>query len=370
MGEPIRVLHVIGIMNRGGAETMIMNFYRKIDRTQYQFDFLVFHEEEGDYDKEIRELGGNIYHLPLFKVYNYFSFKKACKTFFRKHHWQIVHGHIRSCASIFLDIAKKNGSFTIAHSHSTDSNNLIIRFLFHGLTYRIRYVADYFFACSKEAGVAGFGKKVVASWNFQVLNNAIDCPLYKYSLDRYRKLREQFRYEEKKVIGHVGRFVDAKNHDFIIEVFKEIEKKDKDVILVLVGQGPLEEKIKSKVKSYNLEDKVAFLGLRNDIPDIMNLFDLFLFPSLYEGLGIVGIEAQAAGLPCVFSDKIPKLAIVTDNVEVLSLSDKAEKWADKIITKLTTFQRKDVSEIVAENGFDINIELEKLIEIYNAHKKQ
>lgn len=365
MKEPIRILHVIGIMNRGGAETMIMNFYRKIDRKRYQFDFLVFHQERGDYDDEIESLGGKIYRLPVFLIYNYFPFRTYIKHFFEKNHWPIVHGHIRSSASIYLAEAKKHGSYTIAHCHSTDSSNLLIRILFHALTHRIRYVADYFLACSKEAGIAGFGKKVVSSDDFSILYNAIDCKLYKYSLSRHQMLKQKFGFQDKTIIGHVGRFVEAKNHSFIIDVFHELHKRNKNSLLVLVGAGPLEDKVKEKVKSLHLESAVIFLGVRNDIPDIMNLFDVFVFPSLYEGLGIVGIEAQAAGLPCVFSGTIPKMAIVTDVVKQMSLNDDVTEWANIIEKQVRVIDRKDLSTVVADRGFDISVELKRLVSLYD-----
>lgn len=365
MKEPIRILHVIGKMDRGGAETMIMNFYRKLDRKRYQFDFLVFHQERGDYDDEIEKLGGRIYRLPVFLIYNYVPFRRYIKHFFKENYWPIVHGHIRSSAAIYLSEAKKHGSYTIAHCHSTDSSNWFIRTLFHVLTYRIRYVADYFLACSKEAGIAGFGRNVVSLDTFNVLYNAIDCELYKYSLNRHQMMKQKFEFQDKIIIGHVGRFVEVKNHDFIIDIFEELYRRNKNYHLVLVGAGPLENKVREKVRKLHLESNVMFLGVRKDIPDIMNLFDVFLFPSLYEGLGIVGIEAQAAGLPCVFSDAIPQMAVVTNLVKLVSLKDNVVEWANIIEEQVNEVERKDASATVANNGFDISTELTKLVSLYN-----
>lgn len=359
-----RILQVIGIMNRGGAETMIMNFYRSIDRTKYQFDFLVFSDKPGDYDAEIKELGGKIYRLPVFKIYNYFTFKAAVKRFFSEHHWDVIHGHIRSSASIYLEEAKKYGSYAVAHCHSTDGENFIIRTLYHILTYRIRYVADYFMACSIEAGKAGFGKKVINTDRFMVLKNAINCNAYRYSENRHSSLKEQFGLEKKIVIGHIGRFVEVKNHEFLVDVFYEIQKDRENAVLVLVGRGKLEKKIKEKAMQLGIEEKVKFMGVRADIPDMMNLFDVFIFPSHYEGLGIVGIEAQAAGLPCVFSDNIPQEAIITNNVIRLSLEEKAKKWAETIIKMCDKYTREDEYEVIRANGYDIENETEKLIKIY------
>jgi glycosyltransferase involved in cell wall biosynthesis len=365
MKEPIRILHVIGKMDRGGAETMIMNFYRKLDREKFQFDFLVFHEERGDYDDEIEKLGGRIYRLPVFLIYNYVSFRKHIKQFFKENYWPIVHGHIRSSAAIYLSEAKKHRSYTIAHCHSTDSSNWLIRMMFHVLTYRIRYVADYFLACSTEAGIAGFGKNVVSSDCFDVLFNAIDCGLYQYTEKRHADLKKKYNLQNKYVIGHVGRFATAKNHDFLINIFQKLEQMDDDTVLILVGKGSLEEKIRKKVAQNHLQDKVIFMGLRKDIPDIMNLFDLFLFPSLYEGLGIVGIEAQAAGLPCIFSDTIPMNAIVTDNVTRISLNAPIVEWVNTIQKYKKTFCRRDQSDCVKKSRYDIITETRKLEQLYS-----
>ena len=366
----LRVLHVIGKMDRAGAETMIMNLYRNTDRDQVQFDFMVFTDQEADYDDEIRSLGGKIYHMPAFRGINYLSLEKIIDQFFSEHHYDIVHGHIGSLAPMYLQIAKKHGSFTIAHSHATNSTDFIERTVFGIFAYPVRFVADYFFACSKQAGIDRFGKKIVESDRFEILNNGIDTKAYRYSEERHESLKKHFHLEGKNVVGHVGRFVPEKNHEFLIDVFEQMHQKNPDMILVLAGRGPLEEKIQEIVREKKLEDHVMFLGVRNDVPDLMNLFDIFIFPSKHEGLGIVGVEAQAAGLPSFVSEAIPDEAILTDHCWKLSLNENAQEWELFIKRKMMRFERIDSSEEIIKAEYDIGVTADKLQNFYLQHQKQ
>lgn len=366
--EVTRILHIIGKMDRAGSETMVMNFYRKIDREKVQFDFLVFSEEEGAYEKEIRELGGNIYRLNPYKIYNKVSFRKSCREFFREHPYKVVHGHIRSSAAIYLKEAKKSGAYTVAHSHATKGNSSINNILYTMLTYNIRNVADYFFACSGQAGIDGFGKKVVNSDRFTVLKNAIDVSKYRYTKERHEKMKEKFGMSDDYVIGHIGRFAEVKNHRFIIDVYSEIVKREKKTKLVLVGEGELRPEIERCAEDRGLSERVVFLGTRDDVADILNLFDVFVFPSIYEGLGISLVEAQAAGLPCVVSDAIVEEAIVSGDVKKLSLKAPIEAWADELLKYKNGYERKDNTALVTECGFDIENEINKLLAVYEYGK--
>lgn len=361
----LRVLRVIGKMDRAGAETMIMNIYRCIDRSRIQFDFLVFSKERGDYDDEIEALGGMIYRMESLRGYNYLIFSRRFDRFFDAHPYKIVHGHIGSLANLYVTAAKKKGAYTIVHSHATNSDRFLERIIYQILTYKTRYIADYYFACSRQAGVDRFGKKIVTSGRFKIVKNAIDCEKYRYNLERHEALKRQYGYENKLVIGHVGRMAPEKNHEFIIDIFNDIIKIEKNAVLFLVGRGPEEENIKKTVCQKGLEKKVIFGGVRDDVPDMMNMFDVFVFPSLYEGLGIVGIEAQAAGLPCFFSDAIPNEAVVTKNVCKISLSDSSEKWAKKIIEKVERYNRKDTYDLLVASGYDIKKVAEEMESFYN-----
>lgn len=352
-GSMQRILHVIGRMDRAGAETLIMNLYRNIDRSRYQFDFMVFTKTKADYDDEIEELGGRIYHMPAFNGINYPYLAYLINKFFDEHSYSVVHGHIGSLAPMYLAIAKKHGSYTIAHSHSTNSSSFLYRTTFTILAWSVRYIADYFFACSEEAGIDRFGMKIVNSDHFKIINNGIDSDLYRYSAERHEKMKEQFSLTDKIVFGHVGRFALAKNHPFLIDVFNEIHKQIPDSVLVLAGRGPDEDKIKKQVTDLDLNESVYFLGIRNDVPDLMNLFDCFIFPSFTEGLGIVGIEAQAAGLPCFMSEGIPEEAVITDHAWRMNLEDGSKKWADEICSKIADYKRNDSTEKVKKAGYDI-----------------
>lgn len=363
--ETIRILHVIGKMDRAGAEMMIMNYYRNIDRDKVQFDFLVHTNKKGDFDDEIKALGGKIYYLPQFKGYNYAKYKRACKVFFAKHNeYKAVHGHIGSCASIYLHEAKKKGIFTIAHSHNTADKNYIRKNLYKILTYKTRCVADYFFACSLQAGIDRFGKQVVNQDNFKILKNAINARDFQYTEEKRKKLVKQWNPNNEIIIGHIGRFHKQKNHEFIIEVFDKLSKKYDNIKLYLVGEGEEKEKIQLLVKNKRLNNKVEFLGIRNDINDLMMVFDLFFFPSIYEGLGVVLIEAQAAGLTCIVSEAIVDEAIITQDVIKISLQDSIDIWVTKIEESIKNQKRHNNYEIVKNAHYDIEDAAMKLQEFY------
>ena len=360
----LRVLQVIGKMDRAGAETIIMNIYRNIDHSKVQFDFMVFSAEKGDYDDEILQLGGNIYHMPAFKGYNYFRLCEEFRKFFKKHPYKVVHGHIGSLAPAYLKAAKKRGAYVIAHSHATKSNRKLDNFIFNIFSYRVRYIADYFLACSKQAGIDRFGNKIINSERFEVVNNAIDSEKYKYTLERHEKLKKKYGLESKLIIGHVGRFSPEKNHKFVIEIFDRIHKTEKNAILVLVGRGSEEKVIQKYVFEKGLAEQVRFLGVRKDVPDLMNLFDIFIFPSTYEGLGIVGIEAQAAGLPTFMSDAVPQEASVTPNVWRYPIERGTEYWKKQIIKEMAVFERKDRQAWIVDANYDIKVVAKKMEMFY------
>lgn len=365
----VRVLHVIGRMDRAGAETMIMNIYRNINRSKVQFDFLVFSEQEADYDSEIIDMGGCIYRMPKLSLSNYLALYKRFKQFFKTHSYPIVHGHIGSLAPAYLKIAKKSGAYTIAHSHSMKSNRLKSRITYNALAYWVRFIADYFMACSKEAGIDRFGKRIVNTNRFQIINNSIDSKKYQYSQERHEALKEQFNMKGKCVYGHVGRLIRSKNHEFILKVFSNICEMEENAILLLIGKGNLETDISKLAEELGIQEKVIFMGIRSDIPDIMNLMDVFLFPSLFEGFGIVGLEAQAAGLPCFFSDTIPKEAIVTENVFSYPLSWTPVQWAKNIHEIQNSFKRKDERTSIIKAGFDIEATAKGLEDFYLENAK-
>lgn len=355
----LKVLHVVTHMNRGGLETMIMNYYRKIDKTRIQFDFLVHREYRGDYDDEIEFLGGTIYRLsrlnPFSRVY-----RKELADFFDKHsEYQIVHVHQDCLSSIILKEANKHGvPVRVAHSHSSnqDKNLKYLIKLFYRLF--IPKYATNLLACGYEAGNWMF-----RGANFQVLNNAIDAQTYSFCLEKREKIRKEFGIEKNSmVIGHVGRFSPVKNHDYLIDVFNMICKK-KDAILLLVGDGELRSQMEQKVKQLNLKNRVIFTGIRSDVTDLLQAMDVFVFPSYYEGLPVTLIEAQASGLPCIISDKIPEECKITNLIKQISLDESVDIWADEIINAVQ-IERLDTFEEIKNSGFDICQNTKKLEEFY------
>lgn len=359
----IRVLQVFHGMDCGGAETMIMNLYRHIDRSKVQFDFLVHTTKKCFFDEEIRQLGGNIYSVPYYKITNGKQYKTTLDVFFKAHpEIRIVHGHLGSCAHIYLQKAKQYGCYVIAHSHNTKPKGFSLKnCLYRLFTYKTRKVADYFFGCSVAAAEYRFGKKIAHSNRCGILKNAIDVNKFSYS-DIYRnEIREEFNLGNKFVVGHVGRFNTQKNHTFLIDVFKAVHDQRPDSVLMLVGVGDLMSMIKQKVESFGLNESVIFAGLRSDVHKMMSAFDVFLFPSLYEGLPVTLVEAQAAGLPVVCSDVITNEISITNSIAFLPLGDE-KIWSANILKIDKRFDNQ--CDLVLQNGYDINSSVSCLADFY------
>lgn len=352
MGKTIRILQVIGIMNRGGAETMIMNLYRNINRTKIQFDFVENEGDEAVFDEEIQQLGGKIFRCPRYKGRNHFAYIKWWNSFFMSHagEYPIVHGHIGSTAAIYLSIAKKYGAYTIAHSHSADVGSVMYRVF----AYPTRYIADHFFTCSKAAGIARYGRKVGNdSERCQVLNNAVDTVKFVFNPQMRQQMRSALHIKENAVvIGHVGRFVEAKNHLFLIDVFSKIFKRNSNAVLLLIGDGELRPEIERAIVEKQLDNAVILTGVRPNVWDYYQAMDVFLFPSVYEGLPVSMVEAQAAGLPCCVSANVPGDAAITDLVDYLPLESGAEKWAEIALEKVGK-PRVDMRNEIQAVGFDV-----------------
>ena len=351
--EPIRILQVVTIMNRGGLETMLMNYYRTIDKDKIQFDFLVQREENGSYDEEIQYLGGHIYKIPSFNPLKHKKYLHAIDDFFKKNHkkYKIVHTHNNALGMYVLRSAKKyNIPVRIAHSHSSNySIDYKVPFLLYAKNKLKNYTTDHF-ACGESAASWLFGNKA----NVRILKNAVNLNDFNYNEKYRREIRRKYDIQDKElVIGHVGRFNKSKNHNFIISVFKEILKTT-NAKLLLVGSGDSEEKnIKELVKSLKIENKVIFAGTQTEVYKFLNAMDVFLFPSIHEGLPVTLIEAQANGLQCVISSSIPDECKITDLINFVSLKDNISNWADTVISK-GKLKRKDTSEDIKQSGFEIN----------------
>ena len=347
--EPIRILHVVTYMGRGGLETMIMNYYRCVDRSKVQFDFLVHRDFRADYDDEIESLGGIIYRLPKLIPWSS-SYNKALNCFLKSHpEHRIVHVHQDCLSGVILKAAQKCGvPVRIAHSHSSSQDkNLkyLIKLFYMRLIPRC---ATQLFACGKDAG----------DWMFRgapyrIINNAVDTAKYTYSPEIDNEMRRQLGIsKDALVIGHVGRFDAVKNHTFLVDCFLQLKKQQDRAVLLLVGDGRLRQEIQEKAKACGIADSVIFTGLRSDVPELMQAMDVFVFPSLYEGIPLTLIEAQAAGLPCLVSDGVPRECAKTDLVVHHALKDGAHIWAKQILQMRHT-ARPDTGTQIARSGYDL-----------------
>lgn len=357
--DKIRVLQLELDYKIGGIETFIYNLYKGIDRSKVQFDVLTRRDAPAR-GEELEQLGANV-----IKIHSYnhpFAYCKDLKTIFSKE-YDIIHINKNSAAIIItFYLAKKySDSVIVAHSHNTNPTKGSLSGLLHKINrgYLTR-TADYRLACSKDAGLWMFGKNVP----FQIINNAIDTERYRYNKQTRDSVRKRLGIENKWVIGHVGRFEAQKNHEFLIDIFYQISKLKSDATLMLIGEGTLENEVRGKVKNLGLEDKVIFLGRQEDTSQFYQAMDVFIFPSLFEGLSIASIEAQAAGLKSFNSDGVSKDVKITDLVEFLPLSDGAENWAERIVRDGYNYPRLDTSEQIKAAGYDIYEESAKMLDFY------
>lgn len=362
--QPIRVLNMFTIMDRGGAETMVMNYYRHIDRTKVQFDFLVHREQRGAYDDEIERMGGRIYRMCPVYPQNFSRYKRDLRTFFRAHpEYKIIHSHMSELGYFAFREAERQGvPVRICHAHNAPHGfdaKMIMRTYFKK---RMMPYLTHLFMCGEESGKWLYGEKNKS--RFIMLNNAIDAAVYSFDASKREEMRRQLDLTDELVIGHVGRFNPQKNHPFLLDIFAALLKKEPNAALLLVGGGADMPKIQAKAQELGIAERVRFLGVRSDVADLMQTMDVFAFPSLYEGLPVTMVEAQASGLPCIISDKVPPECILTDGlVNIMPLSVSPEVWAEKILT-MRAVPRTDRHEEIAAHGFDISTEAVKLQEFY------
>ena len=369
--EAIRVLHVLGSLGLGGAESRIMDLYRNIDREKIQFDFLVHTSQEGHYEEEVKALGGRIFRVPRFKVYNYLTYERKWKEFFRQHsEIKVVHGHMTSTASIYLPIARKSGvPMTIAHARSAGVDPGLKGKLTLALRRNLFRKTDYCFTCSALAGEAVFGKKAMDDRRVQLIPNAIEAAKYVYDEKTRNYIRQKLGLEGQFVIGHVGRFGFMKNHSFLLDIFQEVAKRIPKAVLMLLGEGEEMENIRLKARNMGLEDRVLFLGNQDKVSDYYQAMDYFVFPSLFEGLPGTVVEAQAAGLRCLISDSITEEVAFSPLVTRFSLQKTAEEWARQILEK-KEYRRENTLEIIKKAGFDVSGQVDWLTSFYQTAVKK
>lgn len=372
--RPSRVLHVLGGMDRGGAETMIMNYYRNIDRSIMQFDFLCMSDGEHHYDEEIRQLGGKIIHIRGAKeagaLGNIRDIKNAIQDYGP---FAAVHAHTLHHAGLVLLAARFAGiKRRISHAHSTSSHNenkLYRKIYFGIMRWLIQKNATKLLACGEAAGRYLYGDKKYDDGEVIILPLALDLSLYRNLTykDKIKKREELSIQEDTTVIGHVGRFAEPKNHMFFIPLVQELVRRTMDFKLVLVGDGLLRKEFEREVIDKGLEDQIMMLGIRSDIPELMNMFDVFVLPSLYEGLPVVLIEAQAAGLPCLISDTITtEVDMGLELVRHMSLDASFEEWSDsiKLLVDIARPNHEARELAFTTKGYDIRNSVNMLYELY------
>lgn len=358
--KKIRIIHCVGQLGMGGAETLIVNAFKYIDREHFQFDFLVFNKQKGFYDDEVKKLGGNIYYLSSLSEVGVYQYIKQLKKFFRQEQPDIVHSHMDWLGGFISYAANKAGvKNIIVHSHANQKlfeSNIISKLLITFNKYLIYRNANQCLACSKIAGSSLFRKR------FQVLFNGIDTQRFRNpNSKKIQDLRQELCIKDDEImLGTVGSMTINKNQTFLLDIMAELKKISNVYKLVIVGNGAEYANLKQKVKELDLMDYVVFTGVRREIPELMNIFDVFLLPSITEGLGIVVVEAQVSGLPCIVSNGVPKEVVIDERLVQFLAFDKM-KWIESIKQSLSIKHHQNNDYI----NYDIQTTCKVLEKIYS-----
>jgi len=362
----MKVLHVATMTNSSGVASFLMNYYRNINRGEIQFDFLSTSLSESDYSEEIYKLGGNIFFVSKYKGH-LLEYIINVKNVIENGAYDIIHCHEFLLSVISLSLAKKKGIKTrIIHSHSNYISSKYKRLLVYLFRNFWSLFATDFFACSIEAAHFLFGKR----YKYEIFNNAIEPEKFIFNNTARNDIRNDLRLSKNAfVIGYVARLDKGKNHFFLINLFRIIVQENINAYLLLIGEGTLQEEIKKYVAALGILNNVFFYGVTKKVHELYSVMDVFVFPSLFEGFGIVGIEAQCAGLPVIASTNIPKAMQVTNLVHWLDLEIGAEEWAKKVLEFSMFHKRMNMSKIITQNGYNIKIECKKLEMEYFRLKK-
>ncbi|KAA0763657.1 glycosyltransferase family 1 protein [Bacillus sp. SH5-2] len=368
-----RVLHIVSAMNRGGAETLLMNVYRNIDKSKVQFDFVSHRTEKCDYDKEIAVLGGKVYRIPSLGQVGPFAYIKELTKIMSDNRYVAVHAHTDYQGGFAAVAAKMVGiKKRVCHSHSNNWSQGVgikAQITLKVLQLIIKYAGTDYCACSIEAARFLFGKRIINDNRIELIKNGIDINQFTdVDMRDVASVRKELNIpDEVKIIGHIGRFSESKNHIFILQVLKEILKSDVNFIAVLVGDGPLKSSIELKAKELGVNNNIRFLGVRKDIPRLLKAFDVFLFPSLFEGFGIVTLEAQCSGTPCIVADTIPKNTDMGLGImSFISLDEKLQVWSGEINKALLKEkpERSKIINNISKLGFDIKNNIPDWLSLY------
>ncbi|MCL2410686.1 MAG: glycosyltransferase family 1 protein [Treponema sp.] len=365
MENVVRVLQSVGSMDRGGQETFIMNVYRNIDRKKLQFDFLINSPNKCDYEDEIVSMGGIIHRIP--RRFPHYTKHLRCLDKFLKNNKQYstIHQHTSNNFAVSTIISAKKHKLKkiIYHSHCSRSEKSFMGEMFDFIyTPKIQRYATHYLACSDDSADYLFGGYIDKS-KIKIINNGIDATKFAFNIERRDKKRKELNIEDKFVIGNIARFAESKNHTFIIDIFAQLHRNNSNAVLMLVGDGELRNAMEEKVETLGLKDNVMFTGVRADILDLLSAMDVFLLPSLFEGLPVTLIEAQASGLHCIASDTITSEAKITELLEYISLKESPSYWASKILS-LAKYERNDMRNKIRRAGFDIKEVARKLEKFY------
>lgn len=365
MSEPKRVLQVVTVMDQGGAETMVMNHYRVVDRTKVQFDFLVCREERGHYDDEVEALGGRIFRAMPIRPWQYGKFWRWLDAFFKEHaeEFVAVHSHIQENSGFVFKYAQKYGIRTcIAHSHIAFRGiDAKIPFRKFARYFQLKY-STYNLSCGEDAGHYLYGNR-----QFELFNNAIDARKFVADEEVRSRVRQELGIADRFVLGSVARITWQKNHTFMLDVLAELKERCPEALLVLVGSGDKEPEIRQKIERLGLSKHVMMLGNRANIYELLQAFDLFFMPSLFEGLPVSVIEAQAAGLPCVLSDTIDRTTDVSGLVRFVSLDAGMDAWCETLLS-VREMEHPKTTELIAKAGYDVHQNVKRLMELYGVEK--
>lgn len=363
---PIRILHVLHSMNRGGAENALMNYYRHIDRTKVQFDFLLSDSKKCQFEDEILAMGGRVYRVPLLTMSNPFPYLRGVAHFYSTHpEYKIVHSHTSSKSFFPLWIAKRKGvPVRISHSHNTQSESGIRGSLRNVLKVPLKLVATDWLSCGTQAAYWLYGKQAVQNNKVRVVKNVIESENYRLNYDVRSRIRKSIGVDENTfILGHVARFDMQKNHHFDVDILYELKKLYTNVRLLAVGLG-VKEGLSQYAKEKGVYGDIVFTGVVNNVWDYEQAMDAFILPSFFEGLPLSIIEAQVSGLPCFTTEgTVSKECSVTDLVSYIRLEEGPKVWAEKILASRQQERRDRYDEIVLA-GYDAETSAKELQEFY------
>ena len=351
----------------GGVASFSYNIYKSINKQKIQYDFLSLNQTTFDLKREeIEKMGGKIFELGISNYKSVFHVGKVYK-FIKTHHYDVVHINMTvPVCQCYIAIAARMAGVKkiIAHSHSFKKSNRLSAIKRKIMNPLLSILATDYIACSDDAAKQLFSKRLLKSGEIKIVNNGIKTEEFIFNEENKKRLRDEFNIKNEFVIGHIGRFSRQKNHSFLIDVFGEIIQNHPNSKLLLIGKGDLEQEMQNKIEKAGLNEKVIFAGERTDIPELLSAMDIFIFPSIHEGLGIVAIEAQAAGLIIIASNAIPKEACITDNFKYYSLDDTAKEWAVKVLEYKDGYEKKNMRDEIVKAGYDVSTAVYTLEKLY------